>query len=127
MAQINYYEIINTDLLLFLVVRSGLATISYSISMGVLNFLNIVPTQFHLNGWTSIQAFSFLRKLLSLSSNPKSFLYYYSSRPGKQPGWLSLISKPRICFLKPFTSSIRTLKGFFFQDFNRRRRKEIFL
>ena len=83
--------------------------------MGVLNFLNIAPTQLYLNGWASIQAFSFLCKLLSLSPSSKSFLYYYSSRPGKQPNWLSLISKSRICFLKPFTSSYKDFKGVFFK------------
>ena len=70
--------------------------------MGVLNFLNIAPTQLHRNDWASMQAFSFLCKLLLFSPSPKSFLYYNSSRPGKRPGWLSLISKSRICFLKPF-------------------------
>jgi len=83
--------------------------------MGVLNFLNIARTQLHPNGWASMQAFNFLCKLLSLSPSPKSFLYYYSSRLGKRPGWLSLISKPRICFLKPFTSSYKDFKGFFFK------------
>jgi len=80
--------------------------------MGVLNF---APTQLYSNGWASMQAFSILCKLLSLSPNPKSFLYYYSSRSGKRPGWLSLISKPRICFLKPFTSSYKDFKGGFFK------------
>ena len=83
--------------------------------MGVLNFLNIAPTQLHPNGWAPMQAFSILCKLLSLSPSPKSFLYYYSSRPGKRPGWLSLISKPRICFLKPYTSSYKDFKGGFFK------------
>jgi len=85
--------------------------------MGVLNFLNIAPTQLHPNGWASIQAFSFLCNLFSLSPSPKSFLYYYSSWPGKQPSWLSLISKPRIYFLKPFTSSYKDFKGGFFKVF----------
>jgi len=83
--------------------------------MGVLNFLNIAPTQLHPNGWASMQAFSILCKLLSLSPSPTSFLYYYSSRPSKRPGWLSLISKPDIFFLKPFTSSYKDFKGGFFK------------
>jgi len=83
--------------------------------MGVLNFLNIAPTQLHPNSWASIQAFSFLCKLLSLSPSPKSFFVLFSSESGKQPGWLSLISKPRLCFLNPFTSSYKNFKGGFFK------------
>ena len=81
--------------------------------MGVLNILNIAHTQLHPNGWASMQAFSILCELLSLSPSPRSFLYYYSSRPGKRPSWLSLISKSDICFLKPFTSSYKDFKGNF--------------
>ena len=83
--------------------------------MGVLNILNIAHTQLHPNGWASMQAFSILCKMLSLSPSPRSFLYYYSSRPGKRPSWLSLISKFDICFLKPFTSSYKDFKGKFFK------------
>ena len=83
--------------------------------MGILNILNIAPTQLHPNGWASMQAFSILCKMLSLSPSPRSFLYYYSSRPGKRPSWLSLISKFDICFLKPFTSSYKDFKGKFFK------------
>ena len=83
--------------------------------IGVLKFLNVAPTQLHPNGWAAMQAFSILCKLLSLSPSPASFLYYYSSRPGKRPGWLSLISKSNVCFLKPFTSSYKDFKGSFFK------------
>jgi len=38
--------------------------------MDVFNFLNIAPTQLHPNGWASMQAFSILCKLLSLSPSP---------------------------------------------------------
>ncbi|XP_068500122.1 uncharacterized protein [Phaseolus vulgaris] len=72
----------------------------------------------HPNGWAAwatMQAFSILCKLLSLSPSPSAFLYYYSSRPGKRPGWLSLISKSNVCFLKPFTSSYKDFKGSFFK------------
>jgi len=78
--------------------------------MGVLKYLNIAPTQLHPNGWDSMQAFSILGKFLSLSPSPKVFLYYYSSQPGNRPGWLSLISKSKICFLKPFTFSYKNFK-----------------
>jgi len=83
--------------------------------IGVLNFLNVAPTQLHPNGWDAMQAFSILCKLLSLSPSPASFLYYYCSRPGTRSGWLSLISKSNVCFLKPFTSSYKEFKGGFFK------------
>jgi len=83
--------------------------------MSVLKYLNIAPTQLHPNGWAYMQDFSILCKFLSLSPNPKAFLYYYSSQPGKRQGWLSLISKSKICFLKPFTSSYKNFKGGFFK------------
>jgi len=94
--------------------------------IGVLKFLNVAPSQLHPNGWAAMQAFSVLCKMLSLSPSPASFLYYYSSRPGKRPGWLSLISKTNICFLKPFTTSYKDFKRFF-QNSNRAHRKRIFL
>jgi len=52
---------------------------------------------------------------LSLTLSPKTFLYYYSSRFGKKPSWLSLISKTKNYFLSPFTSSYKNFKGGFFK------------
>jgi len=66
--------------------------------MGILHFLNVAPTQLHPNSWAYMQTFSILCKFLSLSPSPRAFLYYYSSRPGKQPSWLSFISKSKIYF-----------------------------
>jgi len=102
-----FYECLFTDLH----VRFSLS----EFQMGVLRYLNIVPTQLHPNNWAYMQAFCILCQFLSLSPNPKTFLYYYSSRPGKRPSWLSLISKTRVCFFSPYTSSYKNFKEDFFK------------
>ena len=84
--------------------------------MGVLCILNVAPTQLHPNSWASMQAFHVVCKFLSLSPNPKVFLYFYSSRPSKYSGWISLISRSKACLLSLFTFLYKNFKGVFFQN-----------
>lgn len=58
------------------------------------------PTQLHPNSWAFMQAFRVVCKFLSLSPSSKNFLHFYSSRPGKHSGWLSLINWSKACFQK---------------------------
>jgi len=94
--------------------------------MVVLCLLNIVPTQLHPNNWASLHAFRIVCKYLSLTLTPEVFLYFYSSRPDKRSGWLSMISRSKTCLLSPFTP-YKNFKGGFFKTLIEEVGKSIFM
>lgn len=55
-------------------------------TMGVLRFLDVVPTQFHPNSWAALQAFRLICDVFRLMSSPQSFLFYFNSRSAQLVG-----------------------------------------
>ncbi|QCE03630.1 hypothetical protein DEO72_LG8g1655 [Vigna unguiculata] len=84
-------------------------------TMGVLRLLNIAPTQLHPNSWAYLQAFWVLCRALYLQPSPRSFLYFFDTRPRSPTTWLSLISRSRINRLDTFTQSFKHFKDGFFK------------
>jgi len=79
----------------------------------VLRFLNVAPTQLHLNGWAYLRAFQFVCSALAITPTIPLFFTHYSTRPGKKVGWVSLISQSRNCLFKPYSSSYKHFKDTF--------------
>jgi len=78
---------------------------------GVLHIINVAPTQLYPNSWVVIQAFRLICKFLHLKMSPQVFLHFYSTRPGKRAGCLSLISRAKTTLL---ATSYKNFKcGFF--------------
>jgi len=84
-------------------------------TMGVLWLLNVAPTQLHSNSWAYLQAFRVLFKVLYLQPSPRSFLYFFDTRPRSSTTWLLLISRPGINRLHAFTQSFKHFKDGFFK------------
>jgi len=81
--------------------------------MGVLRFLDVVPTQFHPNSWAALQAFRLICDVFRLMSSPQSFLFYFNSRSAQLVGWLSLSSHPHSILFASYTSSYKYFKDIF--------------
>ena len=78
----------------------------------VLRVLNFAPTQLYPNSWVVVQAS--LCKFLHMKASRQVFLHFYSTRPSKRAGWLSLISLAQATFLALFSSSYKNVNcGFF--------------
>ena len=50
-------------------------------TMGVLQALNVAPSQIHPNTWASLQTFRLICDVYHLSPTPATFLSYYTSHP----------------------------------------------
>lgn len=48
---------------------------------GVLQILNVAPTQLHMNRWTIMKAFQALCLYISVPATLRLFLHYFRSRP----------------------------------------------
>jgi len=72
-------------------------------TMGVLQLLNVAPTQLHPNSWAYLQAFWLLCMALYLQLSPRAFLYFFVTRLRSPTTWLSLISQPGFNRLDAFT------------------------
>jgi len=83
--------------------------------MGVLQLLNVAPTQLHPNSWAYLQAFWLLCMALYLQPSPRAFLYFFYTRPRSPKTWLSLISQPGFNRLDAFTQSFKHFKDRFFK------------
>jgi len=46
-------------------------------TMEVLRMLNVTPSQLHPNSWAALQAFQLVCKILNLTANTQTFLYFY--------------------------------------------------
>ena len=84
-------------------------------TMGVLQALNVAPTQLHPNSWAYLQAFCILCQSLYLEPTPYAFLYFYDTRPRRPTTWLSLISRPSISRLDAFSQSFKHFKDGYFK------------
>ncbi|QCD82377.1 Transposase putative [Vigna unguiculata] len=84
-------------------------------TMGVLQLLNVAPTQLHPNSWAYLQAFRLLCMALYLHPSPRAFLYFFVTRPKSPTTWLSLISRPGFNRLDAFTQSFKHFKDGFFK------------
>ena len=79
-------------------------------TMGVLQELNVAPSQLHLNTWVSIQAFRVICDVFR-------FLSYYTSHLGEPVIWHSLINQSGNVLFNSFTTSYKNFKGKFFKVF----------
>ena len=84
-------------------------------TMGVLLLFNVAPTQLHPNSWAYLQAFRLLCMALYLEPSPRTFLYFFVTRPKSPITWLSLISQPGLNKLEAFTQSFKHFKDAFFK------------
>jgi len=84
-------------------------------TMGVLQTLNVAPSQLHPNTWASLQTFRLICDVFNLSPTPSTFLNYYTSHPAEPVIWHSLISRSGNIILNPFTTSYTNFKGRFFK------------
>jgi len=50
-------------------------------TVGVLQLLNVAPTQLHPNNWAYLQAFWLLCMALYLETFLQAFLYFFDTRP----------------------------------------------
>jgi len=83
--------------------------------MGVLQLLNVAPTQLHPYSCAYLQAFRLLCMALYLQPSPPAFLYFFVTRPRSPTTWLSLISRPGFNRLDAFTQSFKHFKDGFFK------------
>jgi len=79
-------------------------------TMGVLQALNVAPTQVHPNTWASLQAFRLLCDVMRLHPTLSSFLSYYASHLAKKASWLSLVDRPGNVLFDLFVGSYKRFK-----------------
>ena len=79
-------------------------------TMGVLQALNVAPTQVHPNTWASLQAFHLLCDVIHLHPTPSCFLSYYTSHPAKKAAWHSLVSRSEGALFDSFALSYKSFK-----------------
>lgn len=82
---------------------------------GVLQILNVAPTQLHMNRWTIMKAFQALCLYISVPATLGLFLHYFRSRPQDKAQWISLIWLPKRPLFHPFTSSYKKFKIDYFK------------
>ena len=84
-------------------------------TMGVLQSLNVAPSQLHPNTWASLQIFWLICDKFGLRTSPSTFLHYYTSHLADHISWLSLASRSGNILFAPLTSSYKNFKGKFFK------------
>jgi len=89
----------------------------YDFTMGVLQSLNVAPSQLHPNTWASYKTFRLICDMFRLSPTPYTFLSYYTSHLAEPVSWHSFISRPDNILFSLFTISYKNFKGKFFKIF----------
>jgi len=79
-------------------------------TMGVLQALNVAPSQLHLNTWDSLQTFRLICDAFRLSPTLSTFLSYYTSHPVEPVIWHFLISQSGNILFNPFTTSYKNFR-----------------
>jgi len=82
--------------------------------MGVIQTLNVSPSQLHPNTWPSLRL---ICDMFCLSPTPSTLLSYYTSHPTESVSWLSFISRLGNILFNPYTTSYKNFKGKFFKFF----------
>jgi len=80
---------------------------------GILNMMNVAPTQLHPNSWAFVHAFQILCIHFVIDPTSDMFFYFFEFRPSKRISWASLKGASGRGLLSLFQSSYKSFKGKF--------------
>jgi len=82
---------------------------------GMLNLMNIAPSQLHPNSWAFLRCFELLCDQLGLAPSVNAFIYFYQMKFEKLVGWVSLSSSHGSPLFTLYNSSYKHFKTKFFK------------
>nr|KYP40008.1 hypothetical protein KK1_038685 [Cajanus cajan] len=82
---------------------------------GVLQSLNVTPTQFHPNSWAFVRGFEILCSGLGIRPTASKFFYFFDSRVFKRNSWVSVSGVVNRGLLSLFQSSYKGFKKSYFR------------